>query len=39
MISSCDAFARAENLLELEPILLYLQVSLLAGPEVAAELA
>jgi AcrR family transcriptional regulator len=27
------------NLLELEPILLYLQVSLLAGPEVAAELA
>ena len=26
------------NLLELEPILLYLQVSLLAGPEVAAEL-
>ena len=28
-----------ENLLELEPILLYVQVSLLAGPEVAAELA
>jgi AcrR family transcriptional regulator len=27
------------DLLELEPILLYLQVSLLAGPEVAAELA
>jgi AcrR family transcriptional regulator len=27
------------NLLELEPILLYVQVSLLAGPEVAAELA
>lgn len=27
------------NLLELEPILLYLQVSLLAGPEVAAELS
>jgi AcrR family transcriptional regulator len=27
------------NLLELEPILLYLQVSLLAGPEAAAELA
>jgi AcrR family transcriptional regulator len=27
------------ELLELEPILLYLQVSLLAGPEVAAELA
>ena len=26
------------NLLELEPILLYLQVSLLAGPEAAAEL-
>jgi AcrR family transcriptional regulator len=28
-----------KDLLELEPILLYLQVSLLAGPEVAAELA
>jgi AcrR family transcriptional regulator len=27
------------DLLDLEPILLYLQVSLLAGPEVAAELA
>jgi hypothetical protein len=27
------------NLLELEPTLLYLQVSLLAGPEVAEELA
>jgi AcrR family transcriptional regulator len=27
------------DVLELEPILLYLQVSLLAGPEVAAELA
>jgi AcrR family transcriptional regulator len=27
------------DLLELEPILLYLQVSLLAGPDVAAELA
>jgi AcrR family transcriptional regulator len=27
------------NLLELEPALMYLQVSLLAGPEVAAELA
>ena len=39
MISSCAAFARARDLLELEPMLLYLQVSLLAGPEVAAELA
>jgi AcrR family transcriptional regulator len=28
-----------KDLLELEPILLYLQVSLLAGPEAAAELA
>jgi hypothetical protein len=30
---------RAEELPELEPVLLYLQVALLAGPEAAAESA
>ena len=31
--------AGAENLTELEPILLHLQVALLAGPQVAAKSA